>query len=211
VLVLELVGLIAVPLVAYYGVTRERRWLKPVLGALLAGLAVSLVAGDRPFWLLVLFAAACFGTVAFLRIASSPAWAPHFENKQWARAESFDGEPHKLLPLLRDTLLNPRSRWLSLELDVNGDLLIGAATGNETSRFRIRSGEDCRHCMLESMISSFVDGPPAEVLDEYRGDTSAGRSCVVFLALRDGQMVMRVEHAGRAPYRPALACAVHAE
>jgi len=208
-LVLELLGLIALPLVAYYGVTRERRWMKPVVGLLLAGLAVLLYLGDGPVWVLLLFAVACFGLVAFLRVASSPAWAPHFENKQWARAESFDGEPHKLLPLLRNTLLHPRSRWLSLELDVNGDLLIGAATGGATSRFRIRPDDECRHCMLESMVSSFVDGPPAEVLGEYRAGTAAGRSCVVFMALRDGQMVMRVEHAGRAPYRPATACAVH--
>jgi len=209
-LILELLGLIAFPPVVYYGVTREWRWLKPVVAVLLAGLAVLLYFGDPPIWVLVLFAVECFGFVFFLRLASSPAWGQHFESKQWERAESFDGEPHKLLPLLRNTLLNPRSRWLSLELDRNGDLLIGAKTGSETARFRIRPSEDCRHCMLESMVSSFVDGAPTEVLGEYRSDTSAGRSCVVVLNLRDGKMIMRVHHAGRTPCRSLVPCAVHA-
>ena len=87
---------------------------------------------------------------------------------------------------------------------------IGAKTGSETARFRIRPSEDCRHCMLESMVSSFVDGAPTEVLGEYRSDTSAGRSCVVVLNLRDGKMIMRVHHAGRTPCRSLVPCAVHA-
>ncbi|MFF4041087.1 hypothetical protein [Streptomyces sp. NPDC001816] len=142
-LVLELLGLLGMPLVTYFAVSQQWRGriLLPVVFILLGVLLY--VGDDMHGWRMVWYGADWLLVLLILQVLHSPAFASHYEAKLWDRMPRFEASLQGMGQDLHGWLHDPRLSHpgLSLKLDLNGDLLVaaklnGQGGGDVTPRWR---------------------------------------------------------------------------
>ncbi|MCF3134428.1 hypothetical protein [Streptomyces olivochromogenes] len=213
-LVLELLGLLGMPVVSYFAVTQQWRGrvLLPVLFVLLGVLLYA--GGDMHGWRLVWYVADWLLVLSILQAAHSPALAPYYEAKLWDRIPRVEADPNgigqDLLGWLRDPRLSHPG--MTLKLDLSGDLLVAVKLNGRWGRRRYAALQACPHCALESLVSGLVSEEPVKLFEEYRTGISKGEGCAmdIYYSPSPSGVHMQVLDANRPPPPAGTGCTVHA-
>ncbi|MEU6064931.1 MULTISPECIES: hypothetical protein [Streptomyces] len=213
-LVLELLGLIGMPVVTYFAVTQawRGRVLVPVLFVLFGVLLYAV--GDMHGWRLVWYVADWLLVLSIVQAAHSPALAPYYEAKLWNRIPRVEADPNGIGQDLLGWLLDPRLSHpgMTLKLDLSGDLLVAVKLNGRWGRRRYTALEACPHCLLESLVGGLASEEPVEVFAEYRTGISSGegRAIDIYYSRSPSALHMQVWDANRPPPAAGAGCTVHA-
>ncbi|WP_406404886.1 hypothetical protein OH805_37550 [Streptomyces sp. NBC_00879] len=210
--VLELLGLIVVPLAAHYGIVREMRWriFVPVLLALIGVLFY--VDGDLPVWGVVWYNADLVAILVMQRILHRPELVDRRMEKIWATMSPVEPGKEKVERDLQALSGEPGMCWICLELDDDGDLLVAAKVNRRSVPGRFRIAGECPHCVLESLLASFTAVELVDQIEFYRTETSADQGCAAYVYFDRSAGTVRIDiaHSGRLAAEEAEGCTVHA-
>ncbi|MGW2725573.1 hypothetical protein [Streptomyces sp. NPDC001492] len=209
---LELLSLAVVPLATYYGMARQRRW-RILVPALYALTGVLLYANDDMHgWRMAWYLADLVAMLLILRFLNSPERVDRLVEKIWALTPPVESDRTGVEQELHRLSDEPRLRWMCLELDTGGDLLVTTNLNGKSSRRRFRVAEECPHCLLEALLASFVAVEPVEHIEFYRTGTSQGEGYAAYVHFDRPAAGVRIDVAqtNRMVALPAGDCSVHA-
>ena len=210
--VLELLGLIVVPLATYYGIVRGMRWriFVPVMLALIG--VLFFVDDDLPVWLVVWYNADLIAILVMQRVLHRPGPVDRRMEKIWATMPPVEAGKEKVERDLQTLSREPGLRWICLDLDEDGDLLVAAQANRRSIQGRFRIAGECPHCVLESLLASFTAVELVDQIAFYRTETSADRGCAAYIYFDRSAGTVRtdVAHSGRLAADETEGCTVHA-
>ncbi|MGW3121087.1 hypothetical protein ACWDBW_28725 [Streptomyces sp. NPDC001107] len=209
---LELLGLAVVPLATYYGVARQRRW-RILVSALYALVGVLLYANDDMHgWRMAWYLVDLVAMLLILRFLNSPERVDRLVERIWALTPPEESDRTGVEQELHRLSDEPRLRWMCLELDTGGDLLVTTNLNGRSARRRFRVTEECPHCLLEGLLASFVAVEPVAEIEFYRTGTSQGEGYAAYVHFDRSTAGVRIDVAqtSRMVALPVGDCSVHA-
>ncbi|WP_405803590.1 hypothetical protein OG729_00835 [Streptomyces sp. NBC_00210] len=214
-LVLELLGLLGMPVVTYFAVAQQWRG-RVLLPSVFVLLGVLLYAGgDMHGWRMEWYLVDWLLVLSIQRALHSPTLAPYYEAKLWDRIPRVEADRKQIAQHLHGWLNDPRLTHpgMTLKLDLSGDLLVAVKLNGRWGRRRYTALDGCPHCVLESLIKGLAKEEPVEVFEEYRTGLSRREGCSVDIYYTGSSsygIVMQVFDANRPPPPAGAGCALHA-